>query len=152
MNHKTLENRLIQAGLAECGYKPVAGQGIHAGCHLIVRHPWKAHFFKKPVQERYVDKLLVSQGRGIEEKVGVDNATCEEMILVDGVTTQSCFYKGWALYVVRDIGLVEDRYLLQVFNVVGALLVVLEKGDILIQAWVAARLLPWRGSSREHRD
>ena len=46
----------------------------------------------------------------------------------------------------------QNRYLLYVFKVVGALLVVLEKGDILIQAWFAARLLPWRGSAGEHRD
>ena len=85
MDHKTLQHRSIQAGLAEGGYKPVASQGIHAGCHLIVRHSGEANFFQKPVQERYVDKLFISQGRGVEEKVCVHNAAGKEMVLVDGV-------------------------------------------------------------------
>ena len=140
VHYKALKNRCIQAGLAEGGYEPAAGQSVHSGGNFVIRHSREPHLLKKTVQERHIDKLLVSQGRGVEEEVGVD-----------GVAVPDFFDKVWFLHIEGDIGFVQDWYLFKIIRAVGALLVGLEQSGVGIRCLPARK--PFLGlGPREHRD
>ena len=151
MHYKALKHRCIQAGLAEGGYEPAAGQSVHSGCHLVVWHSRKPHLLKKAVQQRHIDKIFVPQGRGIEEEVGVDYAAGEDLFFIDSAAIPDLFDKVGFFHIEWDIGFVQDWYLFKIIRAVGALLVGLEQSGVGIRCLPARK--PFLGlGPREHRD